>query len=117
VPTLLRAAIGCGVLLSISIGALADTRTSPAPAIAVTAVAAVLAKIKADFPDASILKLDRRTADLEGEQLTYEVKLLTADGRIARLTYNAASAALIEQAGMSRGGQAPQRHRERRRGR
>jgi hypothetical protein len=76
----------------------------------------LLAKIKAEHPDATILKAEMRTRDLEGRQPVYVVKLLPADGRITRLTVDAHSLEVLEHAGGDPQGRGQHRRRERHRG-
>ncbi|ABD89835.1 PepSY domain-containing protein [Rhodopseudomonas palustris] len=60
-----------------------------APLEAAAAFATILAKIKARFPDAHILKIERTALDLEGRRLAYEIKVLPQDGRIVWLRFDA----------------------------
>lgn len=71
----------------------------------------LLAKIKAEHPDTTILKAEMRSRDLEGRQPVYEVKLLPADGRITRLTLDARTLEVLEhaQAGPARQGRTRRR--------
>lgn len=75
----------------------------------------LLAKIKAQHPGARILSIARGTGDLEGDLITFEVKLLSRDGRILRQVYDARS---LEPAAPERNGHVPGplRRRERHRG-
>lgn len=90
-------ALPAALLLALSVPALAQPTPSPrecalrddAPPETTAAFAAILAKIKARFPDAHILKIERTALDLEGRRLAYEVKLLPQDGRIAWLRFDA----------------------------
>ena len=65
----------------------------------------LLAKIKAEYPEAHILKVELLSGEPDsGQDWVYEVKLFPPDGRILRLVYDARSLTLLENApGCGRG--------------
>jgi len=67
-----------------------------APLETSAAMEKLLARIKARYPKASILKIDRTSQDLEGWILTYKVKLFPPDGRIVWLKFDARTLEALE---------------------
>lgn len=81
-------------------GAVEAPPAAETPPAALASSDGLMAKVKAEHPDAQILKIEL----LRGEQADlpewiYEVKLFPPDGRILRLTYDARTLALVEAVG------------------
>jgi hypothetical protein len=75
-------------------------RPAGAAAGAPAAVEGLLAKIKAEHPEAEILKIELLRGGEAGlPEWIYEVKLFPPDGRILKLTYDAKTLALVEALG------------------
>ncbi|NVN84923.1 MAG: PepSY domain-containing protein [Rhodopseudomonas sp.] len=95
----IRKSLAAVSLMLIPISATAQTDAVPraqpcalhsdTPVETTAAMEQLLARIKASYPKASILKIDRTSQDLEGWILTYKVKIFPPDGRIVWLKFDA----------------------------
>lgn len=76
----------------------------------------LLAKVRAEHPDASILKVERERSESNAKAEVYEVKLLRPDGQVLKLYYDAATLAPVIRSGDDDDERGKRhRHRERRR--
>lgn len=75
----------------------------------------LLSKVKAEHPNASILKIEHELPEGDGKTAMYEIKLLRRDGQILKLYYDAATLEPVMRGETADGGE-HRRRRERRRG-
>lgn len=97
------------VTLSAGLAAAEPSREIPGPELE-----RLMVKVKAEHPDARILKVEREAEG--GGPDVYEVKLLRPDGQVLKLYFDAATLAPVAQSSLDEGAPERRRLRERRRG-
>ncbi len=76
----------------------------------------LLSKVKAEHPNASILKVEHERSEGDRKTGVYEVKLLRRDGQVLKLYYDAATLVPMMHGDDAAGDGEHRRRRERRRG-
>ncbi|KIZ39394.1 MULTISPECIES: hypothetical protein [Rhodopseudomonas] len=112
-PRITTSSLAAVMLALLPISAVAQIDAPPAapcalrgdaPVETTAAMQRLLAKIKARYPKASILRIDRTSQDLEGRILTYMVKVFPPDGRIVWLKFDARTLEPLDGASAESGG-------------
>ena len=113
-PSLARVARAGAVLAAILITA-GPVNADRAISMSEAGLEQLLSKVKAEYPNASILKVEHERSDGDRKTGVYEVKLLRRDGQILKLYFDAATLEPVMRGDTADGGE-HRRRRERRRG-
>lgn len=90
------AAVAAGVLASPAAGEAAENGERDPALAGVAALDELLARVRADFPG-RVLEVEIEDEDERGEEPpVYEVKVLTQDGHVLKLEYDAITLELLE---------------------
>ncbi len=96
IAIVLAAALAAGVLAGPAAGDDAEPVGGDHAFVGVASLDDLLARVRADFPG-RILKVELEDEHERGEEaLVYEVKVLTAEGRVLKLEYNARTLDLLK---------------------
>lgn len=114
-PRLSRAARVVVVTAALAVATAPANADRPIPLTSAD-IEQLLSKVKAEHPNASILKVERERSEGGGKGEVYEVKLLRPDGQVLKLYYDAATLAPVAHHANDDERGEHRRQRERRRG-